>query len=229
MSKIQISPSILAADFLKLQEQVQAAERGGANRFQIDVMDGMFVPNISFGIPLVQAMRRATTKLLEVHLMIVQPERYLDKFADAGADIIIVHQEAVVHLDRAIQQIKQLGKKAGVALNPATPELTLEYIIDQLDLVLIMTVNPGFGGQEFIGYTLKKIRAVRELLDARSRTGFATNCDLEVDGGIELHTIRAAYKAGANVFVAGTAVFECPEGPEAGVKGLIQTAQFLEE
>lgn len=229
MSKIQIAPSILAADFLKLQEQVQAAEHGGANRFQLDVMDGVFVPNISFGLPLVKAMRRATTKLLEVHLMIVQPERYLETFAEAGADLIIVHQEAVVHLDRAIQQIKQLGKKAGVALNPATPELTLEYVIDQLDLVLIMTVNPGFGGQEFIGYTLKKIRAVRELLDARSRTGFATNCDLEVDGGIELHTIRAAYKAGANVFVAGTAVFECPEGPAAGVKSLIQTAQFLEE
>lgn len=220
MPRLSIAPSILAADFLKLREQVEAAERGGADRFQIDVMDGEFVPNISFGIPLVKAMRRATTKLLEVHLMIVRPDRYIEAFAQAGADVIIVHQEAVVHLDRSIQQIKQLGKKAGIALNPATSPLTLEYIIDQLDLVLIMTVNPGFGGQEFIAYTLKKIRVVRKLLDARN-----PNCDVEVDGGIELHTIRAAYRAGANVFVAGTSVFEYPAGPEAGVKSLFRAAQ----
>lgn len=220
MPKLSIAPSILAADFLKLQEQVTAAERGGAERFQIDVMDGEFVPNISFGIPIVRAMRRATTKLLEAHLMIVRPDRYLEAFAQAGADVIIVHQEADVHLDRSIQQIKQLGKKAGVALNPATSPFTLEYIIDQLDLVLIMTVNPGFGGQEFIGYTLKKIRVVRKLLAARN-----PNCDVEVDGGIELHTIRAAYQAGANVFVAGTSVFEYPAGPEAGVKSLLLAAQ----
>ncbi len=220
MTPPQICPSILAADFLKLLDQVQAAERGGAARFQLDVMDGVFVPNISFGFPLVEAMRRATTQLLEAHLMIVQPDRYLERFAQAGADLIIVHQEAVTHLDRAIQQIKQLGKKAGVALNPATPVQNLENVMEELDLVLIMTVNPGFGGQEFIGYTLKKIRAARELLDARN-----PHCDLEVDGGIELHTIRAAYEAGANVFVAGTAVFEAAEGPQAGVKNLIQAAQ----
>ncbi|MDL1894937.1 ribulose-phosphate 3-epimerase [Anaerolineae bacterium CFX7] len=220
MTPPQICPSILAADFLKLLDQVQAAERGGAARFQLDVMDGVFVPNISFGFPLVEAMRRATTQLLEAHLMIVQPDRYLERFAAAGADLIIVHQEAVTHLDRAIQQIKQLGKKAGVALNPATPVQNLENVMEELDLVLIMTVNPGFGGQEFIGYTLKKIRAARELLDARN-----PHCDLEVDGGIELHTIRAAYEAGANVFVAGTAVFEAAEGPQAGVKNLIQAAQ----
>lgn len=156
MTPPQICPSILAADFLKLLDQVQAAERGGAARFQLDVMDGVFVPNISFGFPLVEAMRRATTQLLEAHLMIVQPDRYLERFAAAGADLIIVHQEAVTHLDRAIQQIKQLGKKAGVALNPATPVQNLENVMEELDLVLIMTVNPGFGGQEFIGYTLKK-------------------------------------------------------------------------
>lgn len=219
MSTIRISPSILAADVLKLREQVQAAE-GGADRFQVDVMDGMFVPNISFGFPLVEAMRRATTLLLEVHLMIVQPDRYLDEFAQAGADLIIVHQEATVHLDRSIQYIKHLGKKAGVAICPATPVHTLEDVIEDLDLVLVMTVNPGFGGQKFIPYTLRKIRQVREMLDARN-----PSCALEVDGGIELHTIQPAYKAGANVFVAGTAVFKHTGGPEAGVQSLIKAAR----
>jgi ribulose-phosphate 3-epimerase len=216
----KISPSILAADFLSLREQVNAAERSGADRFQIDVMDGMFVPNISFGIPLLEAMRRATTLMLEAHLMIVNPDRFLDEFAEAGADLIIVHQEAATHLDRSIQHIKHLGKKAGVALNPATTTQTLEYIIEQLDLVLVMTVNPGFGGQEFIPYTLDKIRKVRAMLDARN-----PNCDIEVDGGIELHTIRTAYEAGANVFVAGTSVFEYKGGPQAGVESLIRAAQ----
>jgi ribulose-phosphate 3-epimerase len=219
MSTIQICPSILAADLLKLREQVQAAERG-ADRFQVDVMDGMFVPNISFGFPLVEAMRRATTLLLEAHLMIVQPDRYLDEFARAGADLIIVHQEATVHLDRSIQYIKHLGKKAGVAICPATPAHVLEDVIEDLDLVLVMTVNPGFGGQEFIPYTLRKIRQVQEMLDARNPI-----CDLEVDGGIELHTIQSAYEAGANVFVAGTAMFQHAGGPEAGVQSLIKAAQ----
>ncbi len=220
MSTPQIAPSILAADFLRLQEQVQAAGRGGADRFQVDVMDGLFVPNISFGFPLVSAMRRATKQLLEVHLMIVQPERYLDEFAQAGADLIIVHQEATVHLDRTIQHIKHLGKKVGVALCPATPVHTLNEIIEELDLLLIMTVNPGFGGQEFIPYTLRKIKQARELLDARH-----PQCLIEVDGGVELHTIRAAYEAGASVFVAGTAVFDHADGPEAGVQNLIRAAQ----
>jgi len=219
MSTIRISPSILAADVLKLREQVQAAE-GGADRFQIDVMDGMFVPNISFGFPLVEAMRRATTLLLEAHLMIVQPDRYLDEFAQAGADLIIVHQEATVHLDRSIQYIKHLGKKAGVAICPATPVHTLEDVIEDLDLVLVMTVNPGFGGQKFNPYTLRKIRQVREMLDTHN-----PSCDLEVDGGIELHTIQSAYEAGASVFVAGTAVFQHAGGPEAGVQSLIKAAQ----
>ena len=219
MSTIQICPSILAADLLKLREQVQAAERG-ADRFQVDVMDGMFVPNISFGFPLVEAMRRATTLLLEAHLMVVQPDRYFDKFAQAGADLIIVHQEATVHLDRSIQYIKHLGMKAGVAICPATPVHLLEDVIEDLDLVLVMTVNPGFGGQKFIPYTLRKIRQVREMLDTRN-----PSCDLEVDGGIELHTIQSAYEAGASVFVAGTAVFQHAGGPEAGVQSLIKAAQ----
>ena len=217
----KIAPSILAADFLKLYEQVQAAERGGADRFQVDVMDGVFVPNISFGIPVVAAMRRATKLLLEAHLMIVNPDRYLDDFAQAGADLIIVHQEAAVHLDRSVQHIKHLGKKAGVALCPATPVHTLNEIVEELDLVLVMTVNPGFGGQEFIDYTLRKIRQVREMLDARN-----PRCEVEVDGGIELHTIRAAYQAGAGVFVAGTAVFGNSSGPEAGVQSLIKATQI---
>jgi len=218
MSPIRICPSILAADVLQLREQVQAAE-GYADRFQIDVMDGMFVPNISFGFPVIQAMRRATTRLLEAHLMIVQPDRYLDEFAQAGADVIIVHQEATVHLDRSIHYIKHLGKKAGVAICPATPVCMLENVIDDLDLVLVMTINPGFGGQELIPNTLRKIRQMREMLDARN-----PSCDLEVDGGIELHTIQSAYEAGANVFVAGTAVFQHAGGPDAGVQSLIKAA-----
>jgi ribulose-phosphate 3-epimerase len=218
-SAAQICPSILAADLLRLGEQVPAAERGGAQRFQVDVMDGVFVSNISFGVPIVAAMRRATTCLLEAHLMIVQPDRYVDEFAQAGADLIIVHQEAALHLDRAIQHIKQLGKKAGVALCPATPVHLLDEIVDQVDLVLIMTVNPGFGGQKFIGHTLRKIRQLREVLDERH-----PQCDIEVDGGIDASTIRAAYDAGARVFVAGTAVFGHTDGPEAGVRSLLSAA-----
>ncbi len=219
MTTPEIAPSILAADFLRLQEQVQAAERGGARRFQIDVMDGLFVPNISFGMPLVEAMRRATAGLLEAHLMIVQPDRYLEAFAQAGADLIIVHQEAVTHLDRAIQQIKQLGKRAGVALCPATPLRTLDEVIEDLDMLLVMTVNPGFGGQRFIPYTLRKIARARALLDERNPT-----CELEIDGGVDLATIGPAYAVGARVFVAGTSVFGHPQGADAAVAALMEAA-----
>lgn len=216
----EIAPSILAADFLRLREQVEAAERGGARRFHVDVMDGVFVPNISFGMPLVEAMRRATVTLLEAHLMIVQPDRYLEAFAKAGADLIIVHQEAVVHLDRAIQQIKQLGKRAGVALCPATPLHTLDEVIEDLDMLLVMTVNPGFGGQRFIPYTLRKIAQARALLDARNPA-----CELEIDGGVDLATIGPACAAGARVFVAGTSVFGHVDGPEAAVDSLMKAAK----
>jgi ribulose-phosphate 3-epimerase len=212
----KIAPSILAADLLHLGEQVAAAEQGGADRFQIDVMDGVFVPNISFGLPVVAAMRRATQLLLEAHLMIVQPEHYVEDFAQAGADLIIVHQEAAVHLDRAVQHIKQLGKKAGVALNPATPASTLDQIIEQLDLVLVMTVNPGYGGQTFIPHTLRKIAQVRQMIAERNPV-----CEIEIDGGVEVETIGAAYAAGARVFVAGTSVFKYPAGSAAGVRALI--------
>ncbi len=213
----KICPSILAADLLRLGDQVAAAEQGGADRFQVDVMDGVFVPNISFGVPVVAALRRATKLLLEAHLMIVQPERYVEDFARAGADLIIVHQEAAVHLDRIVQHIKQLGKRAGVALNPATPAATLDQIIEQLDLVLVMTVNPGFGGQTFIPHTLRKIRQVQQMLIERNPT-----CEIEIDGGVEVETIGAAYAAGARVFVAGTSVFKHPAGASAGVRALIE-------
>ena len=216
MSEARIAPSILAADFLRLGEQIQAAERGGANRIHMDVMDGSFVPNISIGLPVLAAVRRATSLPIETHLMILQPERYLEAFAQAGADTIIIHQEAVTHLDRSIQHLHQLGKRAGVTINPATPVSVLDEIIELVDLVLIMTVNPGFGGQVFIEYTLRKIQQLRAALDARNPA-----CDLEVDGGIEVPTIRAAYTAGARVFVAGTAVFKHPAGPEQGVKSLL--------
>ena len=216
---VKIAPSILAADLLNLGAQVAAAEQGGADRFQIDVMDGVFVPNISFGQPMVAAMRRATSALLEAHLMVVQPERYVESFAQAGADLIIVHQEAAVHLDRIVQHIKQLGTKAGVALNPATPAATLDQIIEQLDLVLVMTVNPGFGGQTFIPHTLRKIRQVAQMLSERNPA-----CEIEIDGGVDVETIGAAYDAGARVFVAGTSVFGHPAGPAAGVRALINAA-----
>jgi len=216
----KIAPSILAADLLRLGDQVAAAEQGGADRFQVDVMDGVFVPNISFGLPVVAALRRATELLLEAHLMIVQPERYVEDFAQAGADLIIVHQEAAVHLDRTLQHIRQLGKKAGVALNPATPASVLDQIIEQVDLVLVMTVNPGFGGQTFIPHTLRKIQQVRQMVDGRNPA-----CEIEIDGGVEVETIGAAYAAGARVFVAGTSVFKHPAGPAAGVQALIEAAR----
>ncbi len=214
---VKISPSILAADLLHLGDAVAAAEQGGADRFQVDVMDGLFVPNISFGPPVVAAMRRATKLLLEAHLMIVQPERYVESFAQAGADLIIVHQEAALHLDRIVQHIKQLGKRAGVALNPATPAAVLDQIIEQIDLVLVMTVNPGFGGQTFIQHTLRKIQMVQQMLSERNPA-----CEIEIDGGVEVETIGAAYEAGARVFVAGTSVFKHPAGPAAGVRALLE-------
>ena len=175
---VKIAPSIFA-DFLRLGEEVKSVEQAGVDRFHIDVMDGLFVPNISLGIPVVRAMRRGTLLSLEAHLMIAEPDRYIEAFLEAGADVLIVHQENSVHLDRSVQRIKSLGKKAGVALNPSTPAETLEEILETLDLILVMTVNPGFGGQHFIEYTLKKIRQVRQLLDHRN-----PRCGLEVDGGI---------------------------------------------
>ncbi|MDH4007618.1 MAG: ribulose-phosphate 3-epimerase [Desulfuromonadales bacterium] len=199
---IKIAPSILSADFSRLAEEVQAVDRAGADYIHIDVMDGHFVPNITIGPLVVAALRKVTDKPLDVHLMIENPDLYIADFAKAGADIITVHQEAVPHLHRTVQLIKSLGKQAGVSLNPATPVETLDVILDQLDLVLVMSVNPGFGGQAFISTALDKIRALRQRITQR---GLAT--ELQVDGGIKVDNIREVVAAGADVLVAGSAVF----------------------
>ena len=215
MPQIQIVPSILSADFSRLGEQVEAAQAGGADRIQIDVMDGRFVPNITVGPLLVEAVRRHTTLPLEAHLMIVEPERYLADFASAGADVIIVHQEASPHLHRTVEQIKALGKRAGVAINPATPLVMLSEILDDLDLVLCMTIDPGFGGQKLIPSTLPKIERLRGML-----TQHNAHADLEVDGGINAETAPQVVRAGANVLVAGSSVYGDPQGVAAGIARL---------
>lgn len=199
---IGIVPSILSADFTRLGEQVREAEEAGAQRIQIDVMDGHFVPNITMGPMVVEAVRRCTTLPLEAHLMISNPEQYIEDFAKAGSDVIIVHQEASPHLHRLIQHIKAAGKLAGVALTPSSPIILLEDILQLLDLVLIMTVNPGFGGQDFIPATLPKISRLREMVDQRR-----LHCDIEVDGGIHELTVPLVVQAGANLLVAGSAVY----------------------
>ena len=212
---MKILPSILAADSLRLGEQIAEAERGGADRFHIDVMDGLFVPNISLGIPVVEAVRRGTKLPLEIHLMIERPERYTADFAKAGGDLLILHQEATPNLHRALQQVRQLGKQAGVGLNPATPLGTVEDVIEGLDLLLLMTVNPGFGGQKFIPEVLPKLTRARALIQQR-----APRCELEVDGGVDVTTGPLAAAAGADVLVAGTCVFAHPGGPAVGVRAL---------
>ena len=199
---IKIAPSILSADFSRLGEDIQAVDRAGADYIHVDVMDGHFVPNITIGPLVVGALRKVTEKPLDVHLMIENPDLYISEFAEAGADIITVHQEAVSHLHRTIQLIKSLGKKAGVSLNPATPVETLDVILDELDLVLVMSVNPGFGGQSFIPSALDKISALRQRITQR---GLAT--ELEVDCGVKMDNIREVVAAGADVLVAGSAVF----------------------
>jgi ribulose-phosphate 3-epimerase len=215
MLSIEIVPSILSADLTRLGEHVKEAEAAGADRIQVDVMDGRFVPNITFGPLVVQAVRRSTPLPIEAHLMIVEPERYLADFASAGADVIIIHQEATPHLHRAVQQIHQLGKKAGVALNPSTPVAMLEDILDDLDHVLVMTVNPGFGGQKFIESTLAKIARVRQMMAERG-----LERDIEVDGGIGEATAPRVVKAGANLLVAGASVFGSPDGVSAAMRRL---------
>ena len=204
---VKIAPSILSADFARLGEQVAEAEAAGADYIHIDVMDGHFVPNITVGPLVVEAVRRTTRLPLDVHLMIEAPERYIARFAEAGADIITVHVEACPHLHRVVQQIKGLGVQAGVSLNPATPLASLEEILGDVDLVLVMTVNPGFGGQEFIAGMLSKIRRLRRRLDERG-----LKCELEVDGGINAETAPEVVAAGANVLVAGQAIFGAEEG-----------------
>ena len=198
----KIAPSILSADFTRLGDEIRAVEAAGADYIHIDVMDGHFVPNITIGPMIVEAVRKVTSLPLDVHLMIENPDLYIPDFAAAGSDIIVIHAEATNHLHRSIQLIKSFGKKAGVSLNPATPLNVLDYIIDDLDLVLLMTVNPGFGGQSFIESRLPKIHSLRALLDHRG-----SEAELEIDGGVKPANIARISHAGADVFVAGSAVF----------------------
>ena len=199
---IQISPSLLSADFTALGEAVRAVEKGGADLIHVDVMDGHFVPNITIGIPVVQALTRVATRPLDVHLMIENPDRHLDAFAAAGAGTITVHAEAVTHLHRTLSHIRSLGARAGVALNPSTPVSAIEEIVAAIDCVLVMTVNPGFGGQAFIPESYDKVRRVRALLDARGSTA-----NIEVDGGVDPGNAAALVAAGADILVAGASIF----------------------
>ena len=202
---IKLAPSILSADMGRLADQVTQVVAAGADRIHIDVMDGHFVPNITFGPVVVRWLRPVTSIPLEVHLMIEEPDRFLDAFAEAGADTLIVHQEGAIHLNRTVQAIHALGKRAGVAINPATPASVLEEILPDLELVLVMTVNPGFGGQKFLAGMLPKIRRVRHMIDQ-----VCPGCDLEVDGGLEPHTAPLVVEAGATVLVAGSAIYSRP-------------------
>ena len=207
---VRIAPSILSADFARLGEEVRAVEAAGADWIHLDIMDGHFVPNISFGPGVVGALRPLTALPFDVHLMISPVDAYLDAFAQAGADTMTVHPEAGPHIHRSLQHIKGLGKRAGVVLNPGTPAKMLDYLLDLVDLVLVMSVNPGFGGQHFIDGQLKKIAAIRKMIDASGRA-----IDLEVDGGIDADSARRAIEAGADALVAGTAVFRGGPGAYA--------------
>jgi ribulose-phosphate 3-epimerase len=216
---LQIAPSLLSADFAALGEAVARAERGGADMIHVDIMDGHFVPNLTMGPPVVKSLRRVAHVPLDVHLMIDEPDRYAEAFVEAGASSLTVHAEAVVHLHRTIQLIKSLGVKAGVALNPATPVTALEQIAGDVDYVLVMTVNPGFGGQTFIPRSPSKVRAVRELLRREGSTA-----PIEVDGGIDVRTAPVIVAAGADILVAGNAIFGASD-PEAAIRALRAAAE----
>lgn len=206
MERILVAPSILSADFARLAEEVAAVEAAGADWLHVDVMDGRFVPNITIGPPVVKALRKVTKLPLDVHLMIVEPERYVDAFAEAGADTITVHVEACTHLQRTLCHVKSLGKRAGVTLNPSTSEEALRYVMDVADQVLVMSVNPGFGGQSFLRSQLRKVAAIKKMIDASGRA-----IDIEIDGGITKDTAPDAIAAGARILVAGNAVFNAKD------------------
>ena len=220
-NSVKLAPSILAADFARLGDQVAEAERAGADRIHVDVMDGHFVPNISMGTPIISSLRKATRLPLEAHLMISDPDLFVDEFARAGANSFMVHWEGNNDLSRTVQLIKALGKRVGVAINPATPAEVLEEIMQDLDQVLVMTVNPGFGHQHFLHTTLPKIGRARRMID-RIKPG----CDLEVDGGVDVATAPLAVAAGANVLVAGSAIFNDSEGVTDAMKRLRAAAQL---
>jgi ribulose-phosphate 3-epimerase len=212
---IKLAPSILAADFCRLGEQVAEAEKAGADRIHVDVMDGHFVPNLSMGAPIVQSLRRVTRLSLETHLMIFDPDFFLDEFVEAGSDSFLVHWEGNNNLHRTVQRIKAMGKRAGVAINPATPANMLEEILPELDQVLVMTVNPGFGHQHFLKSTLPKIRQVSQMIEQ-----IKPECDLEVDGGVDEATASLVVAAGANVLVAGTSIFGANKSVADAMEGL---------
>ncbi len=221
---IEIAPSILAADFACLREAVQSAEAAGADYIHVDVMDGHFVPNITAGPPIVRSLRRVTHLPLDVHLMISDPMRYAPAFADAGADVLTAHVEATPHLHRVLQQIRDLGMRPGVALNPGTPAVAISQVLNDVELVLVMTVNPGYGGQAFIEQTLHKIEQIRGMLDDAG-----SEAELEVDGGIVPQTAERVAAAGATVLVAGTAVFGAQEGVAAAIEAIRQAARRGQE
>ncbi len=215
MTLVKIVPSILSATFTRLGDDVRAIEDGGADRVQVDVMDGRFVPNITFGARAIECLRPLTRMPIEAHLMVEPPEDFIEQFARAGADMIIVHEEATPHLHRAIQQTHSFGKKAGVAINPGTPAIAISEVLGIVEMVLVMTVNPGFGGQEFIRETLGKIQQVRNAIRQRG-----LNCDVEVDGGINTETAPLVVEAGADVLVAGSSVYDAKDGVTAAIQRL---------